>query len=85
MRITVVAEVAAVALNEVTPDGQGARLDLGRCLGNQLLVLYHNNFFNVWLPGKPMLYHSNFGPVPHIVTEYTTMYIGKPILRIMYQ
>ena len=55
MRITVVAEVAAVALNEVTPDGQGARLDLGRCLGNQLLVLYHNNFFNVWLPGKPML------------------------------
>ena len=61
MMITIVAEVAAVALNEATPDGQGARLDLGRCLGNQccttgLLVLYHNNFFNVWLTGKLFLF-----------------------------
>ena len=65
MVITIVAEVAAVALSEVTPDGQGARLDLGRCLGNhcctsRLLVLYH-----ILL----QFYHNVFPvSVPHIVT-----------------
>ena len=69
MMITIVAEVAAVALSEVTPDGQGARLE---------------SWGAAWETSAVYMYQCcTNGPVPHIATVVpitSSLLPGKPML-----